>query len=123
MFIQTQDRKSIINTFAVKKFVVTPENQIQAIIELPTKTKPAVIEVLAEYDSDEKRKAVMKALMFEMRRREQAFKMPKNHKVNLNPAPPKDKKPQKPQQAPAPAAAPAAEAPADAPAADAPDKE
>ena len=83
MFIQTQDRKTIINTFAVKKFVVTPENQIQAIIELPTKTKPAVIEVLGEYDSDEKRKAVVKGLMYEMRKREQAFKMPKNHKVRL----------------------------------------
>lgn len=95
MFIQAQDRKVIINTFAVKKFVVTPDNQIQAVMELATKTKPAVIEVLGEYDSDEKRKAVVKGLMYDMRRREQAFKMPKNHKVNLNPQPPK------PQKAPA----------------------
>ena len=132
MFIQSQDRKTIINTFAVKKFVVTPDNQIQAIIELPTKTKPAVIEVLAEYDSDEKRKVVMKALMYEMRKREQAFKMPKNHKVNLGP--PKDIKrkpaPNAPAQnadetpttdaAPTVDAAPAVE---EAPATEAPDKE
>ena len=92
MFIQTQDRKSIINTFAVKKFVVTEDNQIQAVIELPTKTKPAVIEVLGQYDSDEKRKAVVKGLMYDMRRREQAFKMPKNHKVSLFPLVGKQKK-------------------------------
>lgn len=108
MFIQSQDRKTIINTFAVKKFIVTPENQIQAIMELPTKTKPAVIEVLAEYDSDEKRKAVVKGLMYEMRKREQAFKMPKNHKVRL-PQP-------KPQPAEQEAAATDAAAAADAPA-------
>ena len=89
MFIQSQDRKTIINTFAVKKFIVTEDNQIHAIMELPTKTKPAVVEVLAEYDSDEKRKAVIKGLMYEMRKREQAFKMPKNHKVRIFQKPPK----------------------------------
>ena len=105
MFIQSQDRKTIINTFAVKKFVVTEDNQIQAVIELATKTKPAVIEVLGQYDSDDKRKAVVKGLMYDMRRREQAFKMPKNHKVNLNPHPPKSLGLQ-PTKAEAPAAAP-----------------
>ncbi len=103
MFIQTQDRKAIINTFAVKKFVVTEDNEIQAVIELATKTKPAVVEVLGVYDSDEKRKAVVKGLMYDMRRREQAFKMPKNAKVNLNPKPPK---PDKPAEVKAEAAAP-----------------
>ncbi len=103
MFIQAQNRKLIINTFAVKKFVVTEDNQIQAVMELATKTKPAVVEVLGEYDSDEKRKAVVKGLMYDMRRREQAFKMPKNHKVNLNPQPPKSPKPQNQQQSQQPA--------------------
>ena len=132
MFIQTQDRKTIINTFAVKKFVITEENQIQAIIELPTKTKAAVVEVLAEYDCLEKAKAVVKGLMFEMRRREQAFKMPKNHKVNLMPRvkrPPTDPNAPKAEGAEgapeaAAAEAPAAEAPAaEAPAAEVPAKE
>ena len=85
MFIQTQDRDNIINTFYVRKIIRTEDNQIHAILEFATKTKPAVIEVLGVYDSREKMKAVFKALMFDMRKREQAFKMPKNEKVNLNP--------------------------------------
>ena len=127
MFIQTQDRDNIINTFYVRKIIRTEDNQIHAILEFATKTKPAVIEVLGVYDSREKMKAVFKALMFDMRRREQAFKMPKNEKVNLNPPklkgmgagnavlkgqgrPPQQQQAQAPAQAPAPAAAP--EAPA-----------
>lgn len=120
MFIQAQNRRNIINTFYVRKFVRTDDNQIHAVLEFATKTKPAVIEVLGEYDSEEKCKAVYKGLMFDMRKREQAFKMPKNHKVNLRPKPKPGQdqaqgqaqaQAQAPDQAQAQAAAPEAPAP------------